>query len=42
METVNCTAQFDKGKLTIWGGFQNGLGARVQAAQRRFARGTSR
>ncbi len=33
METVNCTAQFDKGKLIIWGGFQNGLGARVQAAQ---------
>ena len=33
METVNCTAHFDNGKLTIWGGFQDGLGARAKAAK---------
>jgi isoquinoline 1-oxidoreductase beta subunit len=33
METVNCTAQFEGGKLSIWGGFQDGLGARVRAAK---------
>jgi isoquinoline 1-oxidoreductase beta subunit len=33
METVNCTAQFEGGKLAIWGGFQDGLGARVRAAK---------
>ncbi|MEQ1866730.1 MAG: molybdopterin cofactor-binding domain-containing protein, partial [Micropepsaceae bacterium] len=33
METVNCTAQFENGKLTVWGGFQDGLGARAAAAK---------
>ena len=33
METVNCTAHFDNGKLTVWGGFQDGLGARAAAAK---------
>jgi isoquinoline 1-oxidoreductase subunit beta len=33
METMNCTAHFEKGKLTVWGGFQNGLGARAAAAE---------
>ncbi|MBP7081492.1 MAG: xanthine dehydrogenase family protein molybdopterin-binding subunit [Rhodocyclaceae bacterium] len=33
METMNCTAHFDNGKLTIWGGFQDGLGARAKAAK---------
>jgi isoquinoline 1-oxidoreductase beta subunit len=32
METMNCTAQFENGKLTIWGGFQDGLSARASAA----------
>lgn len=32
MEPMNCTAQFEGDKLTVWGGFQNGLGARVDAA----------
>jgi isoquinoline 1-oxidoreductase beta subunit len=32
MEVMNCTAHFDAGKLTIWGGFQDGLSARVKAA----------
>ncbi len=33
MEPMNCTAHFTGGKLEIWGGFQDGLGARVKAAQ---------
>ena len=33
METVNCTAHFENGKLTVWGGFQDGLGARAAAAK---------
>jgi isoquinoline 1-oxidoreductase beta subunit len=34
METVNCTAHFDKAEqLTIWGGFQDGLGARMRAVK---------
>ena len=32
MELMNCTAMFEDGKLTIWGGFQDGLGAKVKAA----------
>lgn len=33
METMNCTAQFENGKLTVWGGFQDGLGGRAAAAK---------
>jgi isoquinoline 1-oxidoreductase subunit beta len=33
METVNCTVHFDNGKLTVWGGFQDGLGTRAKAAK---------
>lgn len=33
MEVMNCTAQFEGDKLTVWGGFQNGLDARVRAAE---------
>ncbi|MBP6109712.1 MAG: xanthine dehydrogenase family protein molybdopterin-binding subunit [Rhodocyclaceae bacterium] len=33
METVNCTAHFENDKLTVWGGFQDGLGARAAAAK---------
>ncbi len=32
MEVMNCTAQFEGDKLTVWGGFQDGLGARTAAA----------
>ena len=32
MEPVNCTAHFSGGGLTVWGGFQDGLGARARAA----------
>lgn len=33
MEPMNCTAHFSGGRLEIWGGFQDGLGARVHAAK---------
>jgi isoquinoline 1-oxidoreductase subunit beta len=33
MEVVNCTAVFEGDKLTVWGGFQDGLGARARAAK---------
>ena len=33
MEVMNCTAHFDGNKLTVWGGFQDGLGARAAAAK---------
>jgi isoquinoline 1-oxidoreductase beta subunit len=33
MEVMNCTAQFADGKLTLWGGFQDGLGTKAAAAQ---------
>jgi len=33
MEPMNCTAQFSGGKLEVWGGFQDGLGARAHAAK---------
>jgi isoquinoline 1-oxidoreductase beta subunit len=33
MEPVNCTAHFANGSLEIWGGFQDGLGARAHAAE---------
>jgi isoquinoline 1-oxidoreductase beta subunit len=33
MEPMNCTARFSGGKLEIWGGFQDGLGARAAAAK---------
>ena len=33
MEVMNCTAEFKDGKLSIWGGFQDGLGARARAAK---------
>ena len=33
MEPMNCTASFADGKLEIWGGFQDGLGARMTAAK---------
>lgn len=33
MEVMNCTAYFKDGKLTVWGGFQDGLGARARAAE---------
>ena len=32
MEVMNCTAHFEGDKLTIWGGFQDGLGAKAAAA----------
>lgn len=32
MEVMNCTAHFEGDRLTIWGGFQNGLGAKASAA----------
>lgn len=32
MEVMNCTAAFDNGKLSIWGGFQHGLEAKAKAA----------
>jgi isoquinoline 1-oxidoreductase beta subunit len=33
MEPVNCTAWFHDGRLEVWGGFQDGLGARASAAK---------
>jgi isoquinoline 1-oxidoreductase beta subunit len=33
MEVMNCTAHFDGDKLTVWGGFQDGLGAKARAAK---------
>ncbi len=33
MEPMSCTADFRGGKLEIWGGFQDGLGARAHAAE---------
>lgn len=33
MEPMNCTAHFSGGRLEVWGGFQDGLGARVFAAK---------
>jgi len=33
MEVMNCTAMFEGDKLTVWGGFQDGLGARARAAR---------
>ena len=33
MEVMNCTAHFEGDKLTVWGGFQDGLGARAAAAK---------
>jgi isoquinoline 1-oxidoreductase beta subunit len=33
MEPMNCTAHFANGKLELWGGFQDGLGARMTAAK---------
>jgi len=33
MEVMNCTAHFEGDKLTIWGGFQDGLGAKARAAK---------
>lgn len=33
METMNCTVHFKDGKLEVWGGFQDGLGAKVAAAK---------
>jgi isoquinoline 1-oxidoreductase beta subunit len=33
MEPMNCTASFANGKLELWGGFQDGLGARMSAAK---------
>jgi isoquinoline 1-oxidoreductase beta subunit len=32
MEVMNCTAHFEGDKLTLWGGFQDGLGAKARAA----------
>ena len=33
MEVMNCTAHFEGDKLAIWGGFQDGLGAKARAAK---------
>jgi isoquinoline 1-oxidoreductase beta subunit len=33
MEPMNCTVHLRDGKLDVWGGFQDGLGARVHAAK---------
>lgn len=33
MEVMNCTAHFEGDKLTLWGGFQDGLGSRAAAAK---------
>ncbi|MEQ1752615.1 MAG: molybdopterin cofactor-binding domain-containing protein [Micropepsaceae bacterium] len=33
MEVMNCTAHFENGKLSVWGGFQDGLGSKAVAAQ---------
>lgn len=33
METMNCTVHFEGDKLSIWGGFQDGLGAKARAAK---------
>ncbi len=33
MEPMNCTVHFSGGRLAVWGGFQDGLGARVRAAK---------
>lgn len=33
MEVMNCTAQYSDGKLTLWGGFQDGLGTKAAAAK---------
>jgi isoquinoline 1-oxidoreductase beta subunit len=33
MEVMNCTAHFEGDRLSIWGGFQDGLGAKARAAK---------